>query len=743
MPNDVPDRVRFGPYEVDLHTHELWKHGLRLRAAGQPFEILATLLARPGELVTREELRAQLWPGDTFVDFNHGLNAAVNKLREALSDSADDPRYIETLPRRGYRFIGKVEPPAPVQERPVPSVPTAVAAQPTAIPELSSSERPVASTEPAFAAELPVLWRREQESRPRKSWLRVVLVAGSTMVVVFGLLTWLTSSPEQREGALRAERARSMTMNPLTELPDPTSDPAFSPDGTRIAFRRHGPSAQTSGIFVKAIGSSDLLQLTNDPADCCPAWSPNGRSIAFTRFSGKERAIYEVPAAGGALRKLLSGGGSKRGDLDWSPDGNSIAFVGETQGGTSSIFLLSPRGLGFRQITQPPLLNKDWGPTFSPDGQSLAFIRTRETGLPEMIEVMPAGGGEPRVVHEHFNGIVGPPAWTADSQGILFSAGPPALFRVPVAGGEMSEVTAAVAPAWHPAASRRGYRLAYQKISAAMSVWQMDLSRSPGPHARGVVVTDNGRNEGPQASPDGKKLVFMSNRSGSMEIWVSDRNGSNAIQLTAMGRTGTPRWSPDSRHIAFDADYQREGAIFVVNVDGGPPRPLVQGDSSSLVPSWSQDGRWVYFASDRSGDWQVWKIPPEGGSPIQVTAHGGFAAYESRNGKVLYYSNSNLPNPEIWKMPVEGGAETRVSSLVRPDDWANWTLVDRGIFFVQSDTTRDPMLMFFDFASGQVKRFATFDKLPFWLSASPDGKSVLYEHLDQQNSHVMLLENFH
>ena len=94
-------------------------------------------------------------------------------------------------------------------------------------------------------------------------------------------------------------------------------------------------------------------------------------------------------------------------------------------------------------------------------------------------------------------------------------------------------------------------------------------------------------------------------------------------------------------------------------------------------------------------------------------------------------------------MPVEGGAETRVSSLVRPDDWANWTLVDRGIFFVQSDTTRDPMLMFFDFASGQVKRFATFDKLPFWLSASPDGKSVLYEHLDQQNSHVMLLENFH
>src|ERR1700674_5365444 len=103
------DRARFGPFEVDLHTHELWKFGTRLKLVGQPFEILAVLLSKSGELVTREELRTRLWPADTFVDFNHGLNAAVNKLREALSDSADSPRYVETLPRRGYRFIASIE----------------------------------------------------------------------------------------------------------------------------------------------------------------------------------------------------------------------------------------------------------------------------------------------------------------------------------------------------------------------------------------------------------------------------------------------------------------------------------------------------------------------------------------------------------------------------------------------------------------------------------------------------------
>ena len=121
MTSKESNRARFGPFEVDLHTHELWKHGTRLKLVGQPFEILAMLLSRPGELVTRDEMRARLWPSDTFVDFNHGLNAAVNKLREALSDSAENPRYIETLPRRGYRFVAEIEwvaPRSPATERP-------------------------------------------------------------------------------------------------------------------------------------------------------------------------------------------------------------------------------------------------------------------------------------------------------------------------------------------------------------------------------------------------------------------------------------------------------------------------------------------------------------------------------------------------------------------------------------------------------------------------------------------------
>lgn len=102
-----PRIVRFGPFEVDLRSGELRKGGVRVSLQDQPFRVLVRLLDRPAELVTREELRQQLWPADTFVDFEHGLNAAIKRLRDTLGDSADTPRFIETLPRRGYRFIGR------------------------------------------------------------------------------------------------------------------------------------------------------------------------------------------------------------------------------------------------------------------------------------------------------------------------------------------------------------------------------------------------------------------------------------------------------------------------------------------------------------------------------------------------------------------------------------------------------------------------------------------------------------
>jgi Tol biopolymer transport system component/DNA-binding winged helix-turn-helix (wHTH) protein len=735
------DRLRFGPYEVDLHTHELWKHGTRLKLVGQPFEILAVLVRRPGQLVTREELRSQLWPGDTFVDFNHGLNAAVNKLRDALCDSAEDPKYIETLPRRGYRFLGQVDTVESGQHQAL-IAPTGEDSE-----AVSGAEDKRELTSEIVAAG-PTSQMLIDSAQPKRSKLVLMIAA---VVALLAASLWLVGSNAIHGLAARRAAAREKeatekkwrgSFSPLTNVPDPTSDAAFSPDGDRVAFRREGNSPETAGIFVKPVNSAQLLQLTEDAGDCCPVWSPDGISIAFSRMNAEEHSIYRVPATGGPVQKLYTGINSRQGELDWSPDGSTIVFVGETREGTSSIFALSLKGLTARPITEPPARNHDWGPTFSPDGETLAFIRRHETGLPESITVMPAAGGESRTVLNFNNGILGPAAWTADGQSLVFAAGvEPGLERVPAFGnGYFGDIDLGGAPASHPAIARRGNRLAFQLVSRAVSVWrsQFDGGRL---ESRRIVVTDAGRNEGARPSPDGSKLVFMSNRSGKMEIWVSDRDGMNATRLTWLGGVGSPRWSPDGRAIAFDATLEDHGSIFAVDTTGGgTARPVMQDKFENLVPSWSEDGKWIYFASNRTGIWQVWKVGVSGGSPVQVTTHGGFTAYEL-NG-VIYYSKFNMPKPEVWEIPVAGGVESRVSALVRPETWASWAPVKDGIYFVEAGANGEPELMYYDSRNVSVRQLGQLPGMPFWLTADQDGKSVFYEHLDQESSRVVMVENF-
>src|SRR5262245_47783795 len=181
-----PHRVRFGPFEADLDTHELWKNGVRVKLGGQPFEILTLLLRKPGQMVSREELQKELWAADTFVDFNHGLNAAVNKLRETLADSAEEPKYVETLPRRGYRFVGKI------QSRP-PALPLPAAnggEMETGVPtEPSLPAVPRLETDPPT---VPIVDARG--SRFGRRWHGIAAVAGAIAVAatIFGVVlsTW-------------------------------------------------------------------------------------------------------------------------------------------------------------------------------------------------------------------------------------------------------------------------------------------------------------------------------------------------------------------------------------------------------------------------------------------------------------------------------------------------------------------------------------------------------------------------
>src|SRR6266853_6427297 len=528
MTSIYPQRVRFGPFEADLETHELWKNGIKVKLGGQPFEILAVLLNRPGQLVTREELQREIWAADTFVDFNHGLNAAVNKLRETLSDSAEEPKYIETLPRRGYRFIGTIEN-AGSELKPEGGMsgPRELAALPPAM---------LTPVEGEWTSKLgQVLQTREDSTLSRKFLVLSAAAAAITLILWWLALKPAHNDPEYGEYKEKAEEAaRTGTLSKMVTLvPDLASDPAISPDGNSVAFRRNSYAPGAAGIFVTAGNAKALKQLTEHPGDCCPAWSPDGKMIAYSRIAADEYGIYVVDAKGGAPRKIShEDPRKKRGELAWTADGKFIAFSGDSPTGGSQIFLLSVEDSSVRPLTEPQGQDRDWGPAFSPDGTRMVFVRANGAGFPEELFVLVLNSGSTQMVgYKRADGavfvtttnnepiqqvtnqraaIMGPPAWSADGQSIIFSstkAGEPSLWKVPARGGEATQIGGTGTATWHPTVARK----------------------------------------------DGKLVVFMSDRSGSLEIWESNQDGSAAVQLTNLRGCGTPRWSPDGMWIAFDS----------------------------------------------------------------------------------------------------------------------------------------------------------------------------------------------
>jgi Tol biopolymer transport system component len=236
----------------------------------------------------------------------------------------------------------------------------------------------------------------------------------------------------------------------------------------------------------------------------------------------------------------------------------------------------------------------------------------------------------------------------------------------------------------------------------------------------------------------------MSDRSGAMEIWISDRDGSSRQQLTSLGNAGSPRWSPNSQSIVFDVAQRNGPAIYSVRVTGGSPLLLIASDThANVCPSFSRDGRWVYFATTRSGNFQVWKVAAEGGTPVQLTHDGGHAAIASSDGKFIYYAKTQYANPEIWEIPTNGGPEKLVSPLLNPVTWAAWSVTKRGIVFAHPSGHGRPAVGLFDLTARRVTNLASLQIPPFWLTASPDARSILFDQPGWRQSQIMLVENFH
>jgi Tol biopolymer transport system component len=248
-------------------------------------------------------------------------------------------------------------------------------------------------------------------------------------------------------------------------------------------------------------------------------------------------------------------------------------------------------------------------------------------------------------------------------------------------------------------------------------------------------------------SPDGKRIAFQSNRSGSSDgIWVCDIDGSNCTQVTSPGAsTGHPRWSPDGKRIVCDSVRDGKTSIYTIDLETRGMRGLVADPSEERVPSWSRDGQWVYFASKRSGSWQIWKVLAEGGAPVQVTKQGGFLAFESSDARFVYYDKGDVAG--VWRVPIDGGEEILILDQPKPGMSGNWAVVDDGIYFIRFDfnTNEEGAILFSDFATGRVKEIVKLGRdqiVHGGLAVSSDRRSFFYTVWEHIGGDIMLVENF-
>ena len=602
--------IRFDLFEVDLWTGELRKNGTKLKVQEQPLKVLAMLLARPGELVTRAQLREGLWSDDTFVDFERGLNTAVNRLRTALNDSAETPRFVETVGSRGYRFI------APVTSDDSGKTETAAqrSASATRVYEWPSDSRerlPSGSRSPEIpVAPSPV--RTIPQKRNRVAAALILIAAGA---IGYGIHRW-------RSHITRPPNFESLRITKLTSS-GRAEDVAISPDGSYVVYSQRNHDGVGLWLHHIATGSETQILPSEDVDFRGLTFSPDGNSVYFVRTRkeiGSFKDLYTMPVLGGHARLLTR-------DIDspvsFSPDGRQFVYTegfGPPYG--NRIRIANADGSENRVLatvtgTSP---NFHAGPAWSPDGRTIVvslMLRGDRAGY-ALDSVSPLDG----TVREVFwhPGVIGRPLWLPDSQTVLAeldgSTGLGQLWAISLRGGKKKRVTNDLAN-WglRIDATRDAQTVSAVQWSVAANLWSAPVTNL----SKTQQITNG---ELPMiaavARPDGKILAV----SGNDPLWIVNSDGTGLAPFSSLHDVASPvvcgnfvvaasylSGADCDRHVSpgtlkatklasgrliVQPSYQSGPAdIMRVDTDGLNPTKLASGILYS--PTCSPDGDFVFY----------------------------------------------------------------------------------------------------------------------------------------------------
>lgn len=734
-------RVLFDVFAADLRTGELFRDGQRVVLPNQSFLALAALLERPGELVSREELRARLWPDGRVVEFEQGLNAIINRLREALGDSAAAPKFVETLPRRGYRFIATVARPRLAGVNAAADAPNAAtvgaglaqAAPATAVADrarVGSSQR-IAATGVADVAPSSTA---TSDAR-RSGACPEVPVRLYALAVLLALLVLLVSivAPTQRD----ADAFVNPSLHRLTSTVGREVSPSFAPNRRSFVFGWNGGGDSGFDLYIKKLDSERLLRLTHTPATAIsPAWAPgSGGQIAFARVTADESALYSIPATGGPEHLLTQATflDEPYMQMSWSPDARSLAYAALATGSSSYIHVLTLDRLS-KRVLQHPTGCADAGiPAFSPDGRQLAFVCTTSLAV-YSVYVTSASEDNPRLL-ANLQGNARGLTWSADGRQLILAndAGDGSALWLLTLGGKLTRVPGSE-EALGPGLANTSTGVAFVREQQRFELWRIDLTSAADP---GIALAAASRSQlVPQYSPDNTHVVFQSDRSGSPEIWMADNDGHNPLQLTAFNGplTGAPSWCSDGHRIAFDSRASGTSRIYLMDVPDGPSHPLATSQSNLSLPVWSQDCQWI-FASD--GRATLYRVPASGGLAEQITHKRAYRAAVS--GDRVIYNVAGAAGLELWNEPVSGGEEGPLQGMPQLHYADDWYVARDGIYYTSAGS-----VCFYEFASHRTRVVRSLAGVPaalggLGMTVSSDGRALIYTRSADWQGDIMMI----
>jgi Tol biopolymer transport system component/DNA-binding winged helix-turn-helix (wHTH) protein len=630
--------VRFGGFTLDLRSGELSRGSHRVLLPDQPFRLLVTLIRQPGQLITRETLRQQLWTDDTFVDFEAGLNAAVKRVREVLGDSAASPIFIETLPRRGYRFIAPVE--IVIDGERLTTEPAAPGATTT------EAVQPAATSGGVRHAAFGGLW------------FTVAVAAASIAVALVAWASWRFSD--------RTRGSRSDAMVRLTNL-GTVMRASLSPDGRDLAYVTRDGIQES--LWIRRDNETDPVRLVGPLAGAFDSLtvSPHG-FVYYTFFSPDKTnvALSRVPVRGGPPEIVADASGW----VAFSPDGSKYAsvrnlsqIVRESRVMVVDAASGSPRVLATRRTPESFVMLK---PAWSPDGQRLALIGAsdRTPGGHEIVTVDVSDGTTRRIADVPLALVLGA-AWLPSGLELVIAgregrATPQRLWLVSASTGAMRPLTNDVSDYELAGVPPDGSRVLALRLESTRSLWTADATAPDRPTR---IVEDAGSRHGFDEfawGPDGQ-LLYTVVEAGNADIWSLDPTTRQRQRLTTDPADDyQPAVSPDGRTVVFASNRAGKPGLWSMSRDGREPRRLTTGGDTR--PSFAPDGKWVAF--QRSGvettPWMVFRLRLETGDVQQVTAPSTMRPDVSPDGRLVAHY---WMTPERWVMavtPVEGGVPTHI-----------------------------------------------------------------------------------